>query len=233
MVLVHVAHHRRRERLDRVDAGGEEVLRADDARARKPSHEVDRLQLPHAEEGEVAEVDPEGVRVLLLVELSQAVPLRLLLAAALHVSDERHAAVCGAFEPFGRYTQRRLPAVGRQQILGVARHAGEAEDWQPGLILCEPHQRARRVARDSRRERREDCIPRAVRDERARVLRLAQPRGVALVLHHRRLHLLLLLRELGLAGDRVAAAATRAQPVFICAFRRAGERAVMAEGDGP
>mmetsp|Transcript_42874 Transcript_42874/g.106926 ORF Transcript_42874/g.106926 Transcript_42874/m.106926 type:complete len:244 (-) Transcript_42874:338-1069(-) len=79
VVGVHVAHHRRRERLDRVDARVHVVSRRRVARARKAAHKVDGLELGHAIPREVAKVDPEGVRVLRAVQLLQPVRLHLLL----------------------------------------------------------------------------------------------------------------------------------------------------------
>eukprot|EP00900_Chrysochromulina_parva_P004995 jgi/Chrpa1/14497/Chrysochromulina_OHIO_Genome00002698-RA len=113
VVVVHVRHDWRGEGLDRIHLWGKgegrrdehlharQVIRglgriylrrlvvrgADVSRTGEAADEAHRLELAHAEPQEVAEVDPEGVGVLLFVDLAQLGNLRLVLDA-LDVADE-------------------------------------------------------------------------------------------------------------------------------------------------
>ena len=142
----------RRAQLERPLRQADPSLTLSRRRHTEAAHKVDRLQVGHAEEGEVAEIDPEGVRVLRLVQLAQLLLLHLLLAHAGHVADEHHAPVGGALKALGRHAEGGL-AARLGEILGVARHAREAENREPVRVRREADQRAGRVALHLRGER--------------------------------------------------------------------------------
>mmetsp|Transcript_9480 Transcript_9480/g.19162 ORF Transcript_9480/g.19162 Transcript_9480/m.19162 type:complete len:275 (+) Transcript_9480:198-1022(+) len=135
VVTVHVAHDGLGEGLDRIDGRLHVVGWRDGACARKAADKVDGLEAMHPEVVKVAEVGPESVGVLGLVQLTQAVLLDLLVTDTLHVADESDASVGSACETLGGHAERGLSALGARalrshEVLGMGRHRREAKHWQ-------------------------------------------------------------------------------------------------------
>mmetsp|Transcript_211 Transcript_211/g.537 ORF Transcript_211/g.537 Transcript_211/m.537 type:complete len:266 (+) Transcript_211:504-1301(+) len=136
MILVHVTGDRSTEGHDRIRFRFQVLLGLHGSGPGEPTDEPDRLDLAHSEPIEISEVDPEGSRMLLPVDLSGFVDLGSLLEQGA-VPHQVDPSVGRALEVRvgDRQAAPRIPL----DVLGVTRHPAEDEDRTTVVVDGEPH----------------------------------------------------------------------------------------------